>query len=88
MNSYLDCADRSVGGRRTIDVIDQTLRDGPQSWWGMRMTKSIGLPIAAELDRTGAILRPGQVYRRRIAYHFAAPGPEQPWTSVIAALNA
>lgn len=53
MSSYLDSADRSVGGKRTIDIVDQTLRDGPQSWWGMRMTKSIGLPIAAELDRTG-----------------------------------
>ena len=53
MKSYLDCADDAVGGRRTIEVIDQTLRDGPQSWWGMRMTKSIGLPIAGELDRTG-----------------------------------
>lgn len=53
MSTYLDCADRSVGGRRTIGVIDQTLRDGPQSWWGMRMTKSMGLPIAGELDRSG-----------------------------------
>ncbi|AFA71162.1 putative carboxyltransferase [Gordonia polyisoprenivorans VH2] len=53
MTSYLDCADRAVGGRRTIEIIDQTLRDGPQSWWGMRMTKSIGLPIAGQLDRTG-----------------------------------
>ncbi|MEB2186705.1 aldose epimerase family protein [Xanthomonas campestris pv. campestris] len=35
-----------------------------------------------------AILRSDQVYRRRIAYHFAAPGPEQPWTSVVAALDA
>ncbi|WP_066913092.1 carboxyltransferase [Millisia brevis] len=53
MTRYLDSADTSVGGRRTIEIIDQTLRDGPQSWWGMRMTKSIGLPIAGELDRTG-----------------------------------
>ncbi|WP_040798150.1 carboxyl transferase [Nocardia higoensis] len=53
MSSYLDCADRAAGGRRTIEIIDQTLRDGPQSWWGMRMTKAIGLPIAGELDRTG-----------------------------------
>ncbi|MFC8047220.1 carboxyltransferase [Nocardia sp. NPDC057353] len=53
MSTYLDCADRSVGGRRTIDIVDQTLRDGPQSWWGMRMTKAMGLPIAGELDRTG-----------------------------------
>ncbi|MBY8857251.1 carboxyltransferase [Nocardia sp. CA2R105] len=53
MSTYLDCAGRAIGGRRTIDVVDQTLRDGPQSWWGMRMTKAMGLPIAGELDRTG-----------------------------------
>ncbi len=52
--SYLDCAPRtSGGGKRRIEVIDQTLRDGPQSWWGMKMRKDMGLPIAAELDRTG-----------------------------------
>ena len=52
--SYLDCAPRTEGGgRRRIEVIDQTLRDGPQSWWGMRLRKDMGLPIAAELDRTG-----------------------------------
>ncbi len=52
--SYLDCAPRTAdGGRRRIDIVDQTLRDGPQSWWGMRLRKDMGLPIAAELDRTG-----------------------------------
>lgn len=52
--SYLDCAPRTEsGGRKKIEVIDQTLRDGPQSWWGMRMRKDMGLPIAAELDRSG-----------------------------------
>jgi oxaloacetate decarboxylase alpha subunit len=52
--SYLDCAPHSEsGGRKKIEVIDQTLRDGPQSWWGMRMRKDMGLPIAAELDRSG-----------------------------------
>ncbi|NIJ77797.1 aldose 1-epimerase [Xanthomonas campestris] len=34
------------------------------------------------------ILWPGQVYRRRIAYHFANPGPDQPWAAVSAALDA
>ncbi|NIK43366.1 aldose epimerase family protein [Xanthomonas arboricola] len=34
------------------------------------------------------ILRPGEVYRRRIAYHFASPGPDQPWAVVSAALDA
>jgi oxaloacetate decarboxylase (Na+ extruding) subunit alpha len=54
MTSYLDCAPRTAdGSRRRIEVIDQTLRDGPQSWWGMRMRKDMGLPIAGELDRTG-----------------------------------
>lgn len=52
--SYLDCAPRNPDGtRRKIDVIDQTLRDGPQSWWGMRLRRDMGLPIAGELDNTG-----------------------------------
>jgi len=52
--SYLDCAPRTEGGgRRRVDVVDQTLRDGPQSWWGMRLRRDMGLPIASELDRTG-----------------------------------
>ena len=52
--TYLDVAPRTAGGgRRKIEIIDQTLRDGPQSWWGMRMRRDMGLPIAGELDRTG-----------------------------------
>ncbi len=54
MTSYLDSAPRTAdGGKRHIEVIDQTLRDGPQSWWGMRLRKDMGLPIAGQLDRTG-----------------------------------
>jgi len=54
MSSYLDSAPRTAsGGKRRIEIIDQTLRDGPQSWWGMRLRKDMGLPIAGELDRTG-----------------------------------
>ncbi|MCC4600694.1 aldose epimerase family protein [Xanthomonas melonis] len=33
------------------------------------------------------ILRPGEVYRRRIAYRFACPGPDLPWDAVSAALE-
>jgi len=52
--SYLDCAPRTAdGARRRIEIVDQTLRDGPQSWWGMRLRKDMGLPMAGELDRTG-----------------------------------
>jgi oxaloacetate decarboxylase (Na+ extruding) subunit alpha len=52
--SYLDCAPRTAdGGKRRIEIVDQTLRDGPQSWWGMRLRKDMGLPMAGELDRTG-----------------------------------
>lgn len=51
---YLDRAPRNPdGSRRRIEIIDQTLRDGPQSWWGMKLRKDMGLPIAGELDRTG-----------------------------------
>lgn len=38
---------------RTINFIDQTLRDGQQSWWGMRMPISMSLMLAPELDRAG-----------------------------------
>ncbi|MBB4132284.1 aldose epimerase family protein [Xanthomonas sp. 3075] len=34
------------------------------------------------------ILRPGQTYRRHIAYRFASPGPDRPWAEVSAALDA
>ncbi len=36
-----------------IDFLDQTLRDGPQSLWGMRMQAGMALPVAHVLDRTG-----------------------------------
>lgn len=38
---------------RTIRFIDQTLRDGQQSWWGMRMPAAISLALAPDLDRAG-----------------------------------
>ncbi len=36
-----------------IEFVDETLRDGPQSLWGMRMRAGMALPIAPVLDRTG-----------------------------------
>ena len=36
-----------------IEFIDQTLRDGHQSLWGMRMQAGQVLPVAREIDRTG-----------------------------------
>ncbi|MHA6783677.1 carboxyltransferase [Pseudonocardia saturnea] len=52
--TYLDCAPRNAdGSKKKIEIIDQTLRDGPQSWWGMKLRRDMGLPMAAELDRTG-----------------------------------
>ena len=36
-----------------IEFIDQTLRDGQQSLWGMRMRPAHMLPVAHEIDRTG-----------------------------------
>lgn len=52
--TFLDVAPLNPdGSRRTVQIIDQTLRDGPQSWWGMRLRKDMGLPIAETLDRTG-----------------------------------
>lgn len=52
--TFLDSAKPGPDGqRRKIKMIDQTLRDGPQSWWGMRMRRDMGMPIADQLDRTG-----------------------------------
>ena len=36
-----------------IDIIDQGLRDGQQSLWGMRMRAGHALPVAAAIDRVG-----------------------------------
>jgi oxaloacetate decarboxylase alpha subunit len=36
-----------------IQFLDQTLRDGPQSLWGLRMRAGMALPAAPILDRTG-----------------------------------
>jgi oxaloacetate decarboxylase alpha subunit len=36
-----------------IEFVDQSLRDGQQSLWGMRMRAGHSLPVAAEVDRVG-----------------------------------
>lgn len=36
-----------------IEFLDETLRDGQQSLWGMRMQAGMALPVASVLDRTG-----------------------------------
>ncbi len=36
-----------------IEFLDETLRDGQQSLWGMRLQAGMALPIAAYLDKTG-----------------------------------
>ena len=36
-----------------IEFLDETLRDGQQSLWGMRMQAGMALPVAPILDRTG-----------------------------------
>jgi oxaloacetate decarboxylase (Na+ extruding) subunit alpha len=85
--SYLECAPRTEGGgRRQIEVIDQTLRDGPQSWWGMRLRKDMGLPIAAELDRTGfhTIDLVGSSIFEVLARHCR----EDPWEQLISLSGA
>lgn len=52
--TFLDSAATNPdGSRRRVKIVDQTLRDGPQSWWGMRLRRDMGMPIADQLDRTG-----------------------------------
>lgn len=36
-----------------IEIVDQTLRDGQQSYWGMRMQAGQVLPVAAAIDSAG-----------------------------------
>ena len=36
-----------------IEFLDETLRDGQQSLWGMRMQAGHALPVASLIDRTG-----------------------------------
>ena len=38
---------------QTVQIVDETIRDGPQSLWGMRMQAGMALPVAETLDRTG-----------------------------------
>jgi oxaloacetate decarboxylase (Na+ extruding) subunit alpha len=37
----------------TVEIVDQSLRDGQQSLWGMRMRAGHILPVAAEIDSVG-----------------------------------
>ena len=36
-----------------VELLDETIRDGQQSLWGMRMRAGMALPVAHLLDRTG-----------------------------------
>ncbi|TDJ63520.1 MAG: pyruvate carboxylase [Proteobacteria bacterium] len=36
-----------------IEFLDETMRDGQQSLWGMRMQTGMALPVAPTIDRTG-----------------------------------
>ena len=36
-----------------VELLDETIRDGQQSLWGMRMQAGMALPVADALDRTG-----------------------------------
>ena len=36
-----------------VELLDETIRDGQQSLWGMRMQAGMALPVADILDRTG-----------------------------------
>ena len=36
-----------------IELLDETMRDGQQSLWGMRMQAGMALPVAPMIDRSG-----------------------------------
>ena len=52
------CFCRSTVSQRTpemahIEFLDETMRDGQQSLWGMRMQAGMALPVAPLIDRSG-----------------------------------
>jgi len=36
-----------------IEFLDETMRDGQQSLWGLRMQAGMALPVSPLIDRTG-----------------------------------
>ena len=36
-----------------VEFLDETMRDGQQSLWGMRMQAGMALPVSPLIDRTG-----------------------------------
>jgi oxaloacetate decarboxylase alpha subunit len=69
-----------------IQLLDETLRDGPQSLWGFKMPTGMALPIAPVLDRTGfkAIDYTGSsVFEVLVRYC-----QEDPWESVDSYVGA
>ncbi len=84
MSMYLNSAPTEP--RRSVGIIDQSLRDGPQSWWGMRMRRDMGLPIAELLDRTGfhTIDLVGSSIFEVLARHCR----EDPWAQLISLSKA
>jgi oxaloacetate decarboxylase alpha subunit len=38
---------------KTVEFLDETMRDGQQSLWGLRMQAGMALPVSPLLDRTG-----------------------------------
>lgn len=71
--------------KRRIEVIDQTLRDGPQSWWGMRMQEDMATPVAPLLNEAGyhvVDLVGPNIFDVLIKRH-----QENPWTTTSAILK-
>jgi oxaloacetate decarboxylase alpha subunit len=44
---------KDVNSMTQIEFLDETIRDGQQSLWGMRLQAGMALPAAGYLDRTG-----------------------------------
>lgn len=69
-----------------IEFLDETMRDGQQSLWGMRMQAGMALPVAPQIDRTGyrvVDLTGSSMFECMIKYCY-----ENPWEGLDLMVNA
>ncbi|HEX4110203.1 MAG TPA: hypothetical protein VHX88_18885 [Solirubrobacteraceae bacterium] len=70
----------------TIEYVDQTIRDGQQSLWGMHMRPGHVLPVAGAIDRAGyrcVDFVGGTIFEVLIRHHL-----EDPWRGLDAVVAA
>ena len=66
-----------------IEFLDETMRDGQQSLWGMRMQAGMALPIAPVIDRVGYRVGPSPARALQVLIRPAAKNPWEGLDSLV-----